>query len=181
MNWKKRYRKLEDRVLLDAAGAVTVADNADNTPDNVEESPAAELQQEQEELTSLVAALGETQEQAQDAEAEAAGPEILFVDSTVDDIDELLSNLSDDVEVYFIEPDQDGVAFIADVLGNSEKTYSAVHIISHGDAGELRLGNATLTSASLYGDTLANLQAWGDGITEDGDILIYGCSVAEGE
>nr|MDJ0878667.1 DUF4347 domain-containing protein [Halieaceae bacterium] len=185
MNWKKRYRRLEDRVLLDAAGAVTVADSAD-TADSQDSTDAqaesrAEHLQEQEELTNLIAALGESQEQADQAASAEAGPEILFVDSQVDDIDQLLENLDDNIEVYFIDPDDDGAALIADVLENSDQTYSAIHIVSHGNAGELRLGTTTLTSQNLVGETLSHVQAWGNSLTETGDILIYGCSVAEGE
>ncbi|MEE4193387.1 MAG: cadherin-like domain-containing protein, partial [Halieaceae bacterium] len=182
MNWKKRYRRLEDRVLLDAAGAVTVVDTTDNADTaDAQADSRAEHQQEQDELTSLVAALGESQEQAEQAEPADSGPEILFVDSQVEDIDQLLQNLDDNIEVFFIDPDEDGAAYIADVLENSDKTYSAIHIVSHGGSGELRLGNTTLTTDSLEGETLGHVQAWGDNLTEDGDILIYGCSVAEGE
>ncbi len=182
MNWKKRYRKLEDRVLLDAAGAVTVADSADSgsDKDTIEQSPSEEHHREQENITSLVAALGET-DQDSTAAPVTDGPEILFVDSQVEDVDQLLAHLSADVEVHYIDSDVDGVEYIADVLSNSGKTYSAMHIISHGDAGELRLGNSTLTEATLYGDTLSHVQSWGDSLSETGDILIYGCSVAEGD
>jgi hypothetical protein len=58
MNWKKRYRKLEERVLLDAAGAVTVVDAQDNAADDVQDTARDQHLQEQEDLTSLVAALG---------------------------------------------------------------------------------------------------------------------------
>ena len=167
--------------MLDAAGALTVVD-ADNAADDAQAAARDELQAEQEQLTNLVAALGETQDNADGGPGEEApSHEILFVDSQVEDVNQLLANLSDEVEVYFIDPDEDGVAFIADILSNSEQTYDAVHIVSHGDSGELRLGNATLTQDSLTGDTLSHLRAWGDAISEDGDILIYGCSVAEGD
>lgn len=180
MNWKKRYRRLEDRVMLDAAGAVTVADA--EVQDDAQEAARDELRQEQEELNNLVAALGESQDNADTGPvAEETGHEILFVDSQVEDVQQLLANLSEDVEVFFIEADEDGVAFIADVLANSDNNYSAVHIVSHGDAGELRLGSSTLTQDSLIGEQLSHVQSWGEAITEDGDILIYGCSVAEGE
>ena len=183
MNWKRRYRRLEQRILLDAAGAVTVAETeADNTPEAVREAARAALQQEQDDLTSLIAALGESRDNADTGPpAPAERHEILFIDDQLSDIDQLLDNLSDDVEVYHIEPDEDGVAFIADVLANSEKIYDAVHIVSHGDSGELRLGNAILTRANLAGETLLHIQSWGESITDEGDILIYGCRVAEGD
>ena len=183
MNWKRRYRRLEQRILLDAAGAVTVAETeADNTPEAVREAARAALQQEQDDLTSLIAALGESRDNADTGPpAPAERHEILFIDDQLSDIDQLLDNLSDDVEVYHIEPDEDGIAFIADVLANSEKIYDAVHIVSHGDSGELRLGNAILTRANLAGETLLHIQSWGESITDEGDILIYGCRVAEGD
>ena len=183
MNWKRRYRRLEQRVLLDAAGAVTVAEtDADNTPEAVREAAREALQQEQDDLTSLIAALGESRDNADTGPpAPAERHEILFIDDQLSDIDQLLDNLSDDVEVYHIEPDEDGIAFIADVLANSEKIYDAVHIVSHGDSGELRLGNAILTRANLAGETLLHIQSWGESIADEGDILIYGCRVAEGD
>ena len=183
MNWKRRYRRLEQRVLLDAAGAVTVAETeSDNTPEAVREAAREALQQEQDDLTSLIVALGESRDNADTGPpAPAERHEILFIDDQLSDIDQLLDNLSDDVEVYHIESNEDGVAFIADVLANSEKIYDAVHIVSHGDSGELRLGDAILTRANLAGETLLHIQSWGESIADEGDILIYGCRVAEGD
>ena len=63
----------------------------------------------------------------------------------------------------------------------AKKTYDAVHIASHGDSDELRLGNAILTRANLAGETLLHIQSWGESITDEGDILIYGCRVADGD
>ena len=183
MNWKRRYRRLEQRILLDAAGAATVAETeADNTPEAVREAARAALQQEQDDLTSLIVALGESRDNADTGPpAPAERQEILFIDDQLSDVEQLLDSLSDDVEVYHIEADEDGFAFIADVLANSEKTYDAVHIASHGDSDELRLGNAILTRANLAGETLLHIQSWGESITDEGDILIYGCRVADGD
>ena len=123
MNWKRRYRRLEQRILLDAAGAATVAETeADNTPEAVREAARAALQQEQDDLTSLIVALGESRDNADTGPpAPAERHEILFIDDQLSDVEQLLDSLSDDVEVYHIEADEDGFAFIADVLANSEK------------------------------------------------------------
>ena len=53
----------------------------------------------------------------------------------------------------------------------------AIHIVSHGNIGELSLGNTKLNQNTLdsYAD---NLISWRDSITDDGDILLYGCNVA---
>ncbi len=56
----------------------------------------------------------------------------------------------------------------------------AIHIVSHGNAGELSLGNTKLNQNTLdsYVDDLIS---WRDSITDDGDILLYGCNVAASE
>ncbi|KAG1078907.1 hypothetical protein G6F40_016520 [Rhizopus arrhizus] len=51
--------------------------------------------------------------------------------------------------------------------------------MSHGSVGSLTLGTATLGEGQL--DTYKEqLRAWGDALSEDGDILLYGCNVAAG-
>ena len=55
----------------------------------------------------------------------------------------------------------------------------AIHIVSHGDVGELSLGSTKLNQNTL--NSYANgLITWRDSITDNGDILLYGCNVAEG-
>ena len=53
----------------------------------------------------------------------------------------------------------------------------AIHIVSHGNIGELSLGNTKLNQNTLdsYADDLIS---WQDSIADDGDILLYGCNVA---
>ena len=60
------------------------------------------------------------------------------------------------------------------------KDLAAVQIMSHGSAGSLTLGSATLGQGQLdsYKD---QLRAWGDAMAEHGDILLYGCNVAAGK
>ncbi|MCH1486650.1 MAG: DUF4347 domain-containing protein, partial [Alphaproteobacteria bacterium] len=55
-----------------------------------------------------------------------------------------------------------------------------IHIFGHGTAGEARLGTASLSLETLttHSGTLAVLK---DTLTEDGDILLYGCNIAAGE
>ena len=54
----------------------------------------------------------------------------------------------------------------------------AIHIVSHGDVGELSLGSTKLNKNTL--NSYANgLITWRDFIADNGDILLYGCSIAE--
>ncbi|MFJ5369853.1 DUF4347 domain-containing protein, partial [Bosea sp. CER48] len=56
----------------------------------------------------------------------------------------------------------------------------SLHIISHGDAGELRLGNGLYNNANIEAFA-ATLSEIGSALSRDGDILLYGCDTALGE
>ncbi|MBC9908584.1 DUF4347 domain-containing protein, partial [Achromobacter xylosoxidans] len=85
---------------------------------------------------------------------------------------------SHDTEIIVLDGRYDGVDQITQVLGQHQDL-AAVQIMSHGSVGSLKLGTATLGSGQLdaYKD---QLRAWGDAMSEDGDILLYGCNVAAG-
>ena len=57
----------------------------------------------------------------------------------------------------------------------------AIHIVSHGDQGELLLGTGRLTLESMNGEYADELAVIGNALTENADLLIYGCDFAEGE
>ncbi len=63
---------------------------------------------------------------------------------------------------------------------NSDTLYDAIHILSHGSAGHLYLGSADLNSNNLT-DYQSQLQKIGSVLTDIGDLLLYGCNVAEGD
>jgi hypothetical protein len=76
--------------------------------------------------------------------------------------------------------DRDGMEQIAEVL-RGESNVDAIHIISHGRADELFIGSSAVDTASLtaeYADELAIIRA---ALSEDADVLVYGCSVANGD
>ena len=122
-------------------------------------------------------------------QADVAGPvELILIDAGVEDSDQLLAevleNRSDSAfEIRMINADSDGVTQISAILSEADGKYDAIHIISHGDEGEVNLGNSALTADNLnrYTDQLAG---WADALTEDADLLFYGCDLAgnaEGE
>jgi hypothetical protein len=111
--------------------------------------------------------------------------DIVFVDQSVNSYQSLIdgivpSALGGQMTVVILDEAQDGVQQISDTLAQyAEDRVSAVHIVSHGDAGSVQLGNTTLDSNSL-GAYQDELLGWGDALTEDGDLLFYGCSVGQG-
>ncbi|MCM2320661.1 MAG: DUF4347 domain-containing protein, partial [Pseudomonas sp.] len=104
---------------------------------------------------------------------------IYFIDSRVADQQTLIDSLPADSEWYLLDADEDDITQMLAVLANYSELES-IQILSHGAPGTLYLGNSVLDNASLasYSDQLASL---GSSLAETGDILLYGCNVAEGE
>jgi hypothetical protein len=104
---------------------------------------------------------------------------IIFVDAQLGDVDALISGLPDDAEIVRIDPSSDGLEQIANSL-TGKSGIDAIHIISHGSQGRLYLGNSVLNNESLA-SYQGQLSAIGSSLTENGDILLYGCNVAQGD
>ncbi|SPU49630.1 adhesin [Bordetella trematum] len=133
--------------------------------------------------------------------------QIIFVDPTVDNAEELVQGLyslvsgkteglggllspqgegpqlqvlrNHDTEIIVLDGRYDGVEQITEILAQ-HRDLAAVQIMSHGQSGELTLGTATLGQRQLesYKD---QLRAWGDALSDDGDLMLYGCNVAAGK
>lgn len=105
--------------------------------------------------------------------------EILFVDSGVDGYDKLIEDFDHNAEVIVIPEDANGVDFITSVLEKRENL-TGVHIFSHGDKGEITLGN-TVLSENNVAEHKSDLQAWAQSLSSDADILIYGCNFGQSD
>lgn len=107
--------------------------------------------------------------------------EILFVDGRVQDAVTLLHGIQPGTEVVYLHADEDGLAQMRAALGERGDV-AAVHVVAHGSAGQLWLGNTLLNHATLeHPDTQAALAALGKGLTADGDMLVYACDLSRGE
>ncbi|MFW5332843.1 tandem-95 repeat protein, partial [Hydrogenophaga sp. ZJX-1] len=101
--------------------------------------------------------------------------EIIFVDSVAAGVTEHLDWHPG--EVYVLDANRDGVEQMAEIL-NGRSGIDAIHIISHGTPGRLELGNSALDTTSITGmhaDELAIIRA---ALSEEADILLYGCDVS---
>jgi hypothetical protein len=130
---------------------------------------------------------GESDTEAQtldDSDPQATAPEpapareIIFVDPVASSLDEHLQNSG--AEIIYLSADRDGVEQIAQAL-QGQTGITAIHIVSHGVEGRLMLGNTVLDAASMQAQHLQALQTIGAALTEEGDILIYGCNFTAGE
>ncbi len=111
--------------------------------------------------------------------------ELVFIDTATPDYQTLVDDLSRSgraLEIVLIEPDQNGIDLIGRTLARHQ-AITAVHLISHGQAGEITLGNTMLnpTQLATHADTIAG---WREALSNNADWLIYGCNLTatdEGE
>jgi len=104
--------------------------------------------------------------------------EIVFIVGNLPDIQQLLAGINPGTEVYILDPQQNGLAQMADILAG-RSGIDAIHLLSHGGAGELQLGSVALNSATVndHAGALAQISA---ALSPTGDLLLYGCGVAAG-
>lgn len=116
--------------------------------------------------------------------ASAVRQELVIVDSGVEDYQTLLNDILGQadgnrrIEVIVLDANRDGLEQISEIL-RQQHDLDALHLISHGDSGMLRLGSGTLDSAAMQSNA-ADVAAWKTAFSERADILLYGCDVASG-
>ena len=101
--------------------------------------------------------------------------ELVFIDSTVRDAQTLIDNISGASEIIVLNDEQDELVQISEHLKDYQQL-DAVHIVSHGESGELSFGNATLNSDTLP-EYKKTIEEWSLALDEDADLLLYGCEV----
>ncbi|MGL6137078.1 MAG: DUF4347 domain-containing protein, partial [Planktothrix sp.] len=104
--------------------------------------------------------------------------QIIFVDSSVEDYQSLINN-ADDTQIVILNENLSGIEQITNTLAN-QKDIESVQILSHGSEGSLKLGADVLNGNDIENFN-TQLKQWGNALTENGDILLYGCDVAAGE
>ena len=104
---------------------------------------------------------------------------IIFVDSQVQNSESLLSGIGPGINIHHINAYRDGLTEINEILDQYHHPIDAIHIISHGEENSLFLGTTNLSLDNLHEHRhiIAN---WADDLSDDADILFYGCNVAQG-
>ena len=110
--------------------------------------------------------------------------ELVFVDTGIQNyaqlVDDIMANADDDrsIEVIMLDADRDGVDQISRALADRQDL-DAVHFVTHGEDGAVKLGSTWLDSGNL--DSYAgDIAGWRDSLTPEADLLFYGCDLAEG-
>ena len=93
--------------------------------------------------------------------------------------EQLQTNADRDIKIFVIDSRENGIEQVSGILDYFENV-AAVHLISHGSAGALFLGNSKLNVQQLKTNQ-QQLKRWGNALSANGDLLLYGCNVAEGD
>ena len=103
---------------------------------------------------------------------------LYVIDSGVNDSQALIDSLPEGSEWILLDPARDGVLQLQESL-LKYRELDAIHLFSHGASAALYLGTTALTNENLsrYADALHSI---GAALSPGGDLLLYGCNVAEG-
>ena len=104
---------------------------------------------------------------------------MVFIGSEVQDSQTLIDNISGASEIIVLNDEQDELVQISEHIKNYHQL-DAVHIVSHGESGQLSFGNAILNSDTLP-EYEEMIQEWSLALDEEADLLLYGCDVASDE
>ncbi|MEQ4509724.1 MAG: putative Ig domain-containing protein [Dickeya sp.] len=151
-----------------SADTATQSDNshADGTTDQADTSS---------QHTSTQSATADSHDVAAVATGATAHKEVVFIDTSVADYQTLVDQVPAGTEVVLLDSGKDGLTQMAE-WAQTHSGYDAIHIISHGSEGQVSLGTLTLNTTTAASRS-ADLATLGSALTEDGDLLLYGCDI----
>ncbi|HTH73767.1 MAG TPA: DUF4347 domain-containing protein, partial [Trinickia sp.] len=111
-----------------------------------------------------------------DTAVQTADKQVVFINSNVADLQTLVAGLPAGTQYVVLDSTKDGLLQIEQYL-QEHPGVSAIHLVSHGVAGEFQVGSTWINEADLstYSAEFAQI---GASMKAGGDFLIYGCDVA---
>lgn len=185
LGYQKGLTALEPRIMYDGAAVAAVGDV-------VEDGSQADdlVGTDQDDMDASVDETPDQPTEGSNLEGAAAGDvvraleetscrELVFVDPVVKDYQTLIEGVSSEARVIVLDPGRDGIEQISESL-SAYQDLDAIHLVSHGNEGRIVMSGTELSMETIdaYGDTLTE---WGNRLSEDADILLYGCDVAKSE
>ncbi|MCG7979730.1 MAG: Ig-like domain-containing protein, partial [Candidatus Thiodiazotropha endolucinida] len=164
--------ELEPRILLSADLVGVAVDPASND---------VEQQVDETELQTIEAGLQSVLSNQTD-ESDISTRELVIIDPATPDyqslVDDLIGRDGDgrSFEIVLLDSSANGIEQLNETLAQYQGL-NAIHLISHGGEGEIRLGDATLNQDGLQ-QSAEQISAWGQALNPGGDWLIYGCDIA---
>ena len=201
--------QLEERIMMSASPLAVVAD-APEVADASQEAQSASEGQNSQEASALAGASGFEESQSQstahdqqvlDVVADSVLPEaasvtdvtteqtleLVFIDGSISNLEQMIADLESEnalddsrtLEIVVLDTERDGIAQITSAL-IQRNGVDGIHIVSHGEAGQVHLGSTTLSLGTL--DTYRSaITAWQHSMSEQADVLFYGCNLAATE
>jgi len=161
-------RSLEQRFMFDGAAVVDASHAA--------QAAAADAAS----IKSLALQPGAVEVRAADPPRDQGRKEAVFIDTSLGDYKTLEAAVADGKAIIEFDGLKDGLAQIAGWAA-SHAGYDAIHILSHGSEGLIRLGSTALTLDALRTEaTRTELSLIGSALHGDGDLLFYGCDIGAG-
>ncbi len=170
------FEELEPRLLLSADGLAVITETSVATLQNLihtDDEHTIIVQQHAEQVSTAV--LNKTQDNHR--------TELVILDSRAPNFQQLHNDIINaqqqgrDINVVILDAHRDGLEQISEALSKYNKL-DAVHIVSHGSDGQLQLGATQLNNNTLK-DRSSDISAWKEVFTDGGDLLIYGCNLAD--
>ena len=121
----------------------------------------------------------ETPTQASTNASSGTPREIAFIDPSIPDLDAFLRAIRPGVDVSMLSPRANALRQIAKALRGRDNL-DAVHIVAHGENGEVCFSSAPLTLDTIDAHA-AELKAVGEALDRHGALLLWSCGTGGGE
>ncbi|NEO86916.1 MAG: CHAT domain-containing protein [Spirulina sp. SIO3F2] len=106
----------------------------------------------------------------------------VFIDERADNPTDLLFGAASGTVVQIIEREDNGIALISEqvsAISDAVGKLDSLAIVAEGHEGNFWLGTEWIRAETI-GDYAAQLQTWGNALTENADLLLYSCFTALG-
>jgi Ca2+-binding RTX toxin-like protein len=103
---------------------------------------------------------------------------VYIVDFRVANLQDIIASVPAGSVVHVVNGERDGLAQLQEIMA-AYSVLASLHLISHGSAGLMLLGNSSIQLEQLRSGAEA-LGQIGASLAPGGDILVYGCNVGEG-
>ncbi|MCX7200010.1 MAG: DUF4347 domain-containing protein [Proteobacteria bacterium] len=113
-------------------------------------------------------------------DAETRGASVAFIDASLTDRQTLADGArSAGLDVVWLDSDRSGLVQIAQAL-EGRHDLDALHLLTHAQPGVLQLGTDRLDLSATDEARDRLLESIGAHLTDDGDLLVYGCDFGAG-
>ena len=106
--------------------------------------------------------------------------ELMIIDSRLSNIDNLIERRRKGLIPIIVQQDENGLDAISQAMLKYPDA-ATIHVVSHGESGEILLGNSSINEDQLNTKTGSIHQWKNDKVLARPDLIVYGCNVAKGQ